>query len=80
MVEGQFILLRNINQDNLRFYHVLGVLPKSAVRGLNDLMPSPPPVDTYQQLKTRLLASLSEFQRMDKLLSAQQKPSDLLHE
>jgi hypothetical protein len=29
MVEGQFIL-RNITQDNLRFYYVLGALPESA--------------------------------------------------
>jgi hypothetical protein len=42
--------------------------------------------DAYLQLKSRLLAAhtLTEFQRMDKLLSAQpfggQKPSDLLHE
>ena len=49
-------------------------------------MRGPPPPDAYQQLKTRLLAAhtLTEFQRMDKLLSAQpfggQKPSDLLHE
>jgi hypothetical protein len=85
MVEGQFIL-RNIMQDNLRFYYVLGALPESAVRGLGDLMRGPPPPDAYHQLKTRLLAThtLTEFQRMDKLLSAQplggQKPSDLLHE
>jgi hypothetical protein len=49
-------------------------------------MQGPPPPDAYQQLKTRLLAAhtLTEFQRMDKLLSAQplggQNPSDLLHE
>ncbi len=35
MVEGQFIL-RNITQDNLRFYYVLGALPESAVRGMGD--------------------------------------------
>jgi hypothetical protein len=85
MVEGQFIP-RNITQDNLRFYYVLGALPDSAVRGLGNLMRRPLPPDAYQQLKTRLLAAhtLTEFQRMDKLLSAQplggQKPSDLLHE
>ncbi len=85
MVEGQFIL-RNITQDNLCFYYVLGALPESAVRGLGDLMRGPSPPDAYQQLKTRLLAAhtLTEFQRMDKLLSAKplggQKPSDLLHE
>ena len=85
MVEGQFVL-RNVVQDNLRFYHVLGALPEVAVRGLGDLMRGAPPADAYQQLKTRLLAAhtLTEFQRMDKLLSAQalggQKPSDLLHE
>jgi hypothetical protein len=49
-------------------------------------MRGPPPPNAYQQLKTRLLAAhtLTEFQRMDKLLSTQplggQKPSDLLHE
>jgi hypothetical protein len=85
MVEGQFILC-NIMQDNIRFYYVLGALPESAVCGQGDLMRGPPPLDAYQQLKTRLLAAhtLTKFQRMDKLLSAQplggQKPSDLLHE
>jgi hypothetical protein len=68
------------------FYHVLGALPESTVRGLDNLMLGPLPPDAYLQLKTRLLAAhtLTEFQRMDKLLSAQpfggQKPSDLLHE
>jgi hypothetical protein len=40
MVEGQLIL-RNITKDNLRFYYVLGALPESAVRGLEDLMRGP---------------------------------------
>ncbi len=53
MVEGRFIL-RNITQDNLRFYYVLGALPESAVRGLGDLMRGPPPPDAYQQLDVRL--------------------------
>jgi len=84
MVEGQFIL-GNITQDNLRFNYVLGALPESAVRGLGDLMLGPQLPNAFKQLKTRLLAThrLTEFGRMDKLLSAQplgdQKPSDLLH-
>jgi hypothetical protein len=65
---------------------VLGSLPETAVRGLGDLMRGPPSEDTYIQLKARLLAAhtLTEFQRMEKLLDAQalsgQKPSDMLHD
>jgi hypothetical protein len=85
MVEGQFVL-KGVTQDTLKFYHVLGSLPETAVRGLGDLMRGPPPEDAYTQLRTRLLAAhtLTEFQRMEKLLAAQafggQKPSDMLHD
>jgi hypothetical protein len=85
MVEGQFIL-KGVTQDTMKFYHVLGSLPETAVRGLGDLMRGPPSEDTYIQLKARLLAAhtLTEFQRMEKLLDAQalsgQKPSDMLHD
>jgi hypothetical protein len=70
----------------MKFYHVLGSLPETAVLGLGDLMRGPPPEDAYIQLKARLLAdhTLSEFQRMEKLLPAQalgsQKQSDMLHD
>ncbi len=49
-------------------------------------MCGPPPEDAYIQLKARLLAAhtLTEFQRMEKLLAAQalsgQKPTDMLHD
>jgi hypothetical protein len=85
MVEGQFVL-KGVTQDTLKFYHVLGSLPETAVRGLGDLMRGPPPEDAYTQLRTRLLVAhtLTEFQRMEKLLAAQalggQKPSDMLHD
>jgi hypothetical protein len=85
MVEGQFVL-KGITQDTMKFYHVLGSLPETAVRGLGDLMHGPPPEDAYIQLKAWLLAThtLTEFQRMEKLLAAQalggQKPSDMLHD
>jgi hypothetical protein len=66
MVEGQFVL-KGVTQDTLKFYHVLGSLPETAVLGLGDLMRGPPQEDTYTQLRTRLLAAhtLTEFQRMD---------------
>ncbi len=57
-----------------------------AVRSLGDLVRGPPPEDAYIQLKARLLTAhtLTEFQRMEKLLAAQalggQKPSDMLHD
>jgi hypothetical protein len=82
MVEGQFVL-KGVTQDTLKFYYVLGSLSETAVRSLGDLMRSPPPENAYTQLRTRLLAAhtLTEFQRMEKLLAAQalggQKPSDL---
>ena len=85
MVEGQFFL-KGVTQDKMKFYHVLGSLPETAVLGLGDLMRGPPSEDTYIQLKARLLAAhtLTEFQRMEKLLDAQalsgQKPSDMLHD
>jgi hypothetical protein len=37
MVEGQFVL-KGVTQDTLKFYHVLGSLPETAMRGLSDLM------------------------------------------
>ncbi len=85
MVEGQFVL-KGITQDTMKFYHVLGSLPETAVRGLGDVMRGQPPEDAYIQLKPRLLAAhtLTEFQRMEKLLAAEalggQKPSDMLHD
>jgi hypothetical protein len=85
MVEGQFVL-KGVTQDIMKFYHVLGSLPETAVCGLGDLMRRPPPEDAYIQLKARLLAAhtLTEFQRMEKLHAAQalggQKPSDMLHD
>jgi hypothetical protein len=85
MVGGQFVL-KGITQDTMKFYHILGSLPETAVRGLGDLMRGPPPEDAYIQLKARLLAAhtLTEFQRMEKLHAAQalggQKPSDMLHD
>jgi hypothetical protein len=45
MVEGQLIL-RNITQDNLRFYYVSGALPVSCMR-LGDRMWGPPLPDAY---------------------------------
>jgi hypothetical protein len=85
MVEGQFVL-KGVTQNTLKFYHVLGSLPETVVRGLGDLMRGPPPEDAYTQLKARLLAAhtLTKFQRMEKLLAAQalgcQKPSDMLQD
>ncbi len=85
MMEGQFIL-KGFMQDTMKFYHVLGSLPETEVRGLGDLMRGPPTEDAYTQLKARLLSAhtLTEFQRMEKLLAAQalggQKPSDMLHD
>jgi hypothetical protein len=85
MVEGQFVL-KGVTQDTMKFNHVLGSLPETAVRGLGDLMCGPPPEDAYTQLKAQLLAAhtLTEFQRMEKLLALQalngQKPSDMLHD
>ncbi len=46
MVEGQFVL-KGVTQDMLKFYHVLGSLPETAVRGLGDLMRGQPPEDAY---------------------------------
>jgi hypothetical protein len=85
MVEGQFVL-KGVPQDTMKFYHVLGSLPETEVRGLGDLMRGPPTEDAYTQLRTRLLAAhtFTEFQRMEKVLAAQalgcQKPSDMLHD
>ena len=69
MVEGQFVL-KGVTQDTMKFYHVLQSLTETAVRCLGDLMRGPPPEDANLQLKARLLAAhtLTEFQRMEKLL------------
>jgi hypothetical protein len=71
MVEGQFVL-KGIMQGVMKFYRVLGSL-QTEVRRLGNLMRGPPPEEAYIQLKTRLLVAhtLTEFQRMEKLLAAQ---------
>ncbi len=72
MLEVQFIL-KGVTQDTMKFYHVLGSLSETAMCGLGDLMRGLPPEDACIQLKARLLAAhtLTEFQRMEKLLADQ---------
>jgi hypothetical protein len=61
-------------------------VPCRRQHGLGDLMCGPLPEDAYTQLKAGLLAAhtLTEFQRMEKLLATQalggQKLSDMLHD
>ncbi len=70
----------------MKFNHLLGSVTETAVRGLGDLMCSPPPEDAYTQLQARLLVAhtLTKFQRMEKPIDAQalgsQKPSHMLHD
>ncbi len=75
-LRGMQYVLRGVTQDNLKFYHVhewqSDAWPTTGGR-------------LYNQLKAQLLAArtLTEFQRMEKLLAAQalcgQKPSEMLH-
>jgi len=83
MLDGQFIL-RNVQDQNMRFYNAIGAIPEQLVKTVADLLAGPPPADAYDQLKARLLQAhtLTEFQRMEKLLRptavSGQKPSDVL--
>ena len=83
LAEAQFEL-NSVYADRTRFMNVLGALPEQVVRSVNNLLRGLTPPDAYTQLKGRLLAShgLTEFQRMEKLVSTQglggQKPSELL--
>jgi hypothetical protein len=83
LAEAQFEL-NHVYAERARFMNVLGSLPEQVVRSVNDLLRGPAPPDAYTQLKARLLAAhgLTEFQRMEKLVSSQglggQKPSELL--
>lgn len=85
LADAQFAL-RNVQDERLKFYHVLTALPETSVRGMQDLLRGVPPPDAYQLVRARLLANhaLTEYQRMEKLLSRQplggQRPSDMLHE
>ena len=83
LAEAQFGL-RAVDDERLRYYLVLGVLPEATVRIVADLVAAIPPPDAYQQLKRRLISghALTEFQRLEKLLLVQplgaQRPTELL--
>jgi hypothetical protein len=83
LAEAQF-RLRGVVDERTQFDHVLGSLPEVTVRSIADLLVGPAPADAYTVLKRRLLAShsLTEFHRLEMLLSGQglggQKPSELL--
>jgi hypothetical protein len=67
----------------MKFNHVLGSVTETAVRGLGNLMCSPPPEDVYTQLQPRLLAAhtLTKFQRMEKPIDLQARwPEAVRHD
>jgi hypothetical protein len=79
--------LRNITDDENRFFNCLHALPEAKVSLIADLVEADPlPANPYTELRRRLLAAhqLTDIQRVEQLFNlpplAAQKPSELLAE
>ncbi|MFN9685584.1 MAG: hypothetical protein ACK583_10035, partial [Cyanobacteriota bacterium] len=85
MAEGQFVL-RNVNDELIRYYNVLTALPEATINFVADFVEAPLPADPYTQLRARLLAAhqLTDYQKVEfikKMPSlGAQKPSELFAE
>ncbi len=85
MAEGQFVL-RNMNDELIRYYNVLTALPEATINFVADFVEVPLPADPYTQLRARLLAAhqLTDYQKVEfikKMPSlGAQKPSELFAE
>jgi hypothetical protein len=84
--EGAF-RLRNIADEESRFFNCLHALPEATVSLIDDLVEADPlPQNPYTELRHRLLAAhqLTDIQRVEQLHNlpplAAQKPSELLAE
>ncbi|GBO39916.1 hypothetical protein AVEN_47306-1, partial [Araneus ventricosus] len=84
-LESQFAL-GNISVDSTKFHYVIAALNSDDLTCVSDLVLNPPQTDSYNSLKTRLIAQNadSEFVRLKQLLSGMElgdkKPSTLLYE
>ncbi len=82
MAEGHFVL-RNVNDELIRYYNVLTALPEATINFVADFVEALLPADPYTQLRARLLAAhqLTDYQKVDfikKMPSlGAQKPSEL---
>jgi hypothetical protein len=85
MAEGQFVL-RNVNDELIRYYNVLTALPEATINFVADFVEAPLPADPYTQPRARLLAAhqLTDYQKVEfikKMPSlGAQKPSELFAE
>jgi hypothetical protein len=85
LAEGQFAL-RNMADPITRYYHVLAALSADSVRLVRHVLHGETGPDSYDQLRTSLLAShsLSNYQKMEHMmrlpLLGDRKPSVLLAE
>ncbi|XP_026331378.1 uncharacterized protein LOC113238758 [Hyposmocoma kahamanoa] len=82
-IEGQFVLSK-INQDETKFYYVIGHLELRYALEIKDIITSPPATNKYKKLKSELIKRLSASQekRIQKLLTHEElgdrKPSQFL--
>jgi hypothetical protein len=83
MAEAQF-LLRRVSAGVDKYCHVLTTLPRNSYRLVSHLVEDIPGDDSYEQLKSALLAAhqLSDYQQIELLSKVEplgaRKPSDLL--
>ncbi|KAK2578098.1 hypothetical protein KPH14_012843 [Odynerus spinipes] len=68
-LEAQFAL-RNITQDDTKYWHVIAQLEAHVVEELEDILTSPPTQDKYQNLKQEIIKRFtpSKDSRMQKLM------------
>jgi hypothetical protein len=66
MAEGQFVL-RNVNNELIRYYIVLTALPEATINFVADFVEAPLPANPYTQLRARLLAAhqLTDYQKVE---------------
>ena len=80
------VVLRNIEDEQVKFDLVVNALPKECLRTVLDLVTNPPEEDANEAIKERLCEhhNLTEFQRVEKIHAMEalggRKPSELLHE
>ncbi|GFR61857.1 Gag pol protein [Elysia marginata] len=82
--EAQFAI-RNISQDDTKYYHVVAALDTNTANRALSVLTSPPPTDKYKAIKTFLISAygLTDGERTTALLNMRRlgdsKPSKLMN-
>ena len=78
--------LKGINDDKIKYLHVITSLPEDVITNISDVVQDPPTVDKFKFIKSKLIQrySLSDDNRFEKVLNESQlgdrKPSELFRD